>query len=191
MQRLSLGLVAAFVLLGAITGCKPDAPATTGIKKEIGSATAPEARAVDLEKAIKDQKGKVVLVDCWATWCPPCVKKFPHLVQTSQKYADKGLVCMGVCMDKYGDEDAYSQDKVLKFLRDKGADFPNLIVADPRADDQELKKLLGDYSLIPFMALFDRNGRRVWTSDERPMLTGEKLDAKLDAKIETLLAEQP
>jgi hypothetical protein len=92
-----------------------------------------------------------------------------------------------VCMDKYGDEDAYSQDKVLKFLRDKGADFPNLIVADPRADDEALKKLLGNYVVIPFMALFDRNGRRVWTSDERPMLT----DEKLDAKIETLLAEQP
>jgi thiol-disulfide isomerase/thioredoxin len=187
MQRISFRLVAAFAILGAITGCKPDAPPATGIKNEIGSATAREVRAVDLEKAITDLKGKVVLVDCWATWCPPCVKRFPHLVQTYQKYADKGLVCMGVSMDKYGNPDAYSQDKVLKFLRDKGAEFPNLIVADPMADDLELKKLLGDYSSIPFMALFDRNGRRVWTSDERPMLT----DDQIDAKIETLLADKP
>lgn len=180
MRHILFRIVAALAIFGVIVGCKPDAPPAT----ETGVAT--EARAADLEKAIKDQTGKVVLVDCWATWCAPCVKKFPHLVQTHQKYADKGLVCMGVCMDKYGDGE-YSRDAVLKFLKDKGADFPNLIVVDPKTDDDQLKKLLGDYAAIPYMALFDRNGRRVWTSDERPKLK----DDELDKKIESLLADMP
>lgn len=180
MRRIPLQIVAALAVSGAIAGCKHDVPAAAGA---IGAT---EARAADLEKAIQDQKGKVVLVDCWATWCAPCVKKFPHLVKTHQKYADKGLVCMGVCMDKYG-EGEYSRDTVLKFLKDKGAEFPNLIVVDPKTDDDQLKKRLGDYAAIPYMALFDRNGRRVWTSDERPKLN----DDELDKKIETLLADMP
>jgi thiol-disulfide isomerase/thioredoxin len=146
-----------------------------------------EARASEIEKAIHDQKGKVILVDCWATWCPPCVKKFPQLVETHKIYSDKGLACLGVCMDKYSNPDEYSKDKVFRFLTDKKATFPNLIVADPEADSAKLKKLLGDFSTIPFMALFDRNGRRVWTSDERPRL----MEDELDGKIESLLAEKP
>jgi thiol-disulfide isomerase/thioredoxin len=169
-------------LAAILTGCTANQQAAT-----VPVAEPIEARTPDVEKAIHDQKGKVVLVDCWATWCPPCVKRFPHLVETQKAYADKGLVCMGVCMDKYKDPEDYSKDKVFKFLKDKKAAFPNLIVIDPEADSTALKKLLGDYSTIPFMALFDRNGRRVWTSDERPRLT----DDELDGKIESLLAEKP
>jgi len=187
MRSIPLQLAAALVLAGTLMGCKPETSSTTGIKTGTGAAIATEARASDVEKAIKDQKGKVVLVDCWATWCPPCVKRFPHLVETHEKYAARGLACLGVCMDKYGDPDEYSQEKVLKFLKAKGADFPNLIVVDPKADDEALKKLLGNYAAIPYLALFDRNGRRVWSEDERPRLN----DEQIDKKIETLLAEQP
>lgn len=44
-------------------------------------------------------KGKLVLVDFWATWCPPCVREVPHLVEASAKYKDKGLVVVGVSLD--------------------------------------------------------------------------------------------
>jgi hypothetical protein len=47
--------------------------------------------------------------------------------------------------------------------------------------------LLGDFSAIPYMCLFDRSGRRVWASDTLPRLT----DAQIDKKIETLLADKP
>jgi hypothetical protein len=65
--------------------------------------------------------------------------------------------------------------------------FPNLSFVDPKRYDDQLMTRLGDYAAIPYMALFDRNGRRVWTSDERPKLN----DDELDKKIETLLADMP
>jgi thiol-disulfide isomerase/thioredoxin len=179
MRRTIWLLLPAFGLLGALVGCSADEPAK--------GVDVSEVRAADLEKAIKDQKGKVVVIDCWATWCAPCVKSFPHLVEMHKKYAEKGLVCMSLSMDKYGDEDAYKKEKVLKFLQEKKATFPNFIVAEPKKDEEALLKLLGDYSAIPYMVIFDRTGRRVWTSDEGPKIK----DAELEKKIEELLAEKP
>jgi thiol-disulfide isomerase/thioredoxin len=148
--------------------------------------TAAEVRATDLSTALQKEKGKVVLIDCWATWCVPCVKKFPHLVELHKKYAEKGLVCMSVSMDKYGDEDGYQREKVVKFLKDKGATFPNFIVTEPKKDEEALIKLLGDYSAIPYMTLFDRSGKRVWTSDDKKLT-----DEQLDKLIEEHLSEKP
>ena len=44
-------------------------------------------------------KGKLVLIDFWATWCPPCVREVPHLVEANEKYGEKGLVILGVTLD--------------------------------------------------------------------------------------------
>ena len=120
-----------------------------------------EVREPALAEGLEAQKGKVVLLDCWATWCVPCVKKFPHLVELHKKYAEKGLVCMSLSMDKFGDADDYKQEKVLKFLKDKSAAFPNYIVAEPKKDEDSLMKLIGDFSAIPYMVMFDRSGRRI------------------------------
>lgn len=163
----------ALVGLALLTGTAADEPGK-GID-------AVDARVADIQKAFADHKGKVVLVDCWATWCAPCVKKFPHLVELHKKYADKGLVCVSISMDKYGDEDDYKKEKVVKFLKDKGATFPNFIVAEPKKDEEALIKILGDYTAIPYMVMFDREGKKVWTSD------GEKLD---DEKLAKLIEEQ-
>ncbi|MFO0823274.1 MAG: TlpA disulfide reductase family protein [Gemmataceae bacterium] len=164
--------------IGVVLGKAADEPAK--------AVTATEVRAPDLKKALADQKGKVVLVDCWATWCGPCVKKFPHLVELHKKYADKGLVCMSLSMDKFGlDDDEYSKEKVVKFLKDKGATFPNFIVLEPKKDGDALMKILGDFEAIPYMVMYDRTGKLVWTSDK------EKLDdEKLDKMIEMELAKK-
>jgi thiol-disulfide isomerase/thioredoxin len=151
-----------------------------------GGVTVQEIRAAELEKAIKDQKGKVVLVDCWATWCPPCVRDFPHLVERHKKYSDKGLVCMSLAMDKLGGGE-YDKNAVLSFLTSKGATFQNFIAIEPGQDKPQLNNLLGDFSSIPTMVLFDRNGRRVWTSGTLPNLN----HAQVDLKIESLLADRP
>jgi thiol-disulfide isomerase/thioredoxin len=167
---------AAATVGAVLTGCAAD---------EVKGVDVAEVRAADFEKALKDQKGKVVVIDCWATWCAPCVKKFPHLVEMHKKYADKGLVCMSLSLDKAGvDEADYKKDKVLKFLKDKGAAFPNFIVVEPEKDEEAFKKLIGDYVGIPYMVIFDRTGKKVWTSDE-------KLDAKqLEKFIEQELAKK-
>jgi len=182
MRRVSILYPAlAVAFLATLAGCATVEP----VKSDGVGVDATEVRATDLEKAFKEQKGKVILVDCWATWCGPCVKKFPHFVATHKKYADKGLVCMSICLDKSNVPEEYTKEKVLKFLKDKGATFPNFIVIEPRKDAEALDKLVGDLSAIPYMTMFDRAGKRVWASDEKPLK-----DDQLDTLIEEQLAKK-
>ena len=154
-----------------------------GCAADDSKVTVNDSNAADFTKALKEYKGKVVVVDCWATWCAPCVKKFPHLVEMHNKYADKGLVCVSVSMDKYGDSDDYKQEKVLKFLKDKKAEFPNFILADPKKDEEGYMKLLGDFSAIPYMVIFDRSGKKVWSSDQKPKLDDEQLEKLIEDEL--------
>jgi thiol-disulfide isomerase/thioredoxin len=157
--------------------------AAFGCRADDSKVTVTDANAADFTKAIKEHKGKVVVVDCWATWCAPCVKKFPHLVEMHKKYADKGLVCVSLSMDKYGDLDEYKKEKVLKFLKDKNADFPNFILADPKKDEEGYQKLLGNFDAIPYMVVFDRAGNKVWSSDQKPKLDDEQLEKLIEDQL--------
>ena len=143
--------------------------------------TATEARADAVDAAIKSYTDKVVVVDFWATWCVPCVKKFPHLVAMHRKYADRGLVCVSVSLDKLGAADEYSKDKVLAFLKGQGAAFPNFVATDPVADEKPLAATFGpDHQLLPYLVIFDKAGRRAWNSSDGPKLTDEQLDKKVE-----------
>ena len=93
-------------------------------------------------------RGKVVVVDFWASWCVPCRRSFPWLNQMHEKYADDGLVIVGVNMDA-SDTDAQT------FL----AEFPALfqIINDPDGD------LAREYDVIamPSSYVIDRDGKQV------------------------------
>jgi thiol-disulfide isomerase/thioredoxin len=67
---------------------------------------------------LSDYRGKVLVVDFWATYCPPCVRQVPQLAQLSKKYRDKGLEVIGLTSDEEAD-----QKNVVKFLKDAGADY--------------------------------------------------------------------
>ncbi len=137
-----------------------------------------EVRVAEFEKALAGYKGKVVVVDSWATWCAPCVKKFPHLVELHNTFADKGLVCVSLSMDKLSNVKNYKKQTVLEFLKDKKATFPNFIAALPKTEEDEWVKLLGECTALPYMVVFSRTGKNVWNSDDGPKLTEEEL-AKL------------
>ena len=66
--------------------------------------------------SLADLKGKVVLIDFWATWCPPCVASIPSLNALAQKYHDKGFVILGVNVDAMH-EDVQEAKKVLPLVR--------------------------------------------------------------------------
>jgi thiol-disulfide isomerase/thioredoxin len=104
----------------------------------------------DLKAAIKAQQGKVVVIDFWATWCPPCVKEFPNLVEIHQKFPASEVVCMSLTFDK-----AKSKDKALKFLKDKKATFANYFFDEPMKVAQEH----WNFSAIPVVAVYDRTGK--------------------------------
>jgi thiol-disulfide isomerase/thioredoxin len=67
-------------------------------------------------------KGKVILLDFWATWCPPCFEAIPHLNEMMDKYGREGFVIIGVCHPT-------GVQKMAAVVKDKGIRFP--VVADP------------------------------------------------------------
>jgi thiol-disulfide isomerase/thioredoxin len=176
MPRLLAGAAPLLVMLTVLVGCGNDEPAKP--------VTVAEVSAAEFESALKAMKGNVVLVDCWATWCGPCVKKFPQLVELHKKFADKGLTCVSLSMDKFSDPDDYKKEKVLDFLKEKKATFPNFIVVNPKKDEEPLTKLIGDFSAIPYMVMFDRSGKKVWSSDENPKITNPQLEKLIELELE-------
>src|SRR5438045_1206112 len=67
----------------------------------VGDQPALKAKATNGSSVnLEQMHGKLVLIDFWATWCGPCMQEAPHMVQINQKYASKGLVLIGVSLDR-------------------------------------------------------------------------------------------
>jgi len=96
---------------------------------------------------LKEQRGKVVLLNFWATWCPPCRKEMPDLETLYQQFKDQGLVILAI-----SDEDA---GKVKPFIEQQRVTYP--ILLDPGRKVNELFQIKG----IPKTFVYDRNGKLV------------------------------
>lgn len=164
--------VLAAVAAAVVAGCNPaPAPAPSG------PVTVTDATFATLDAAIKSHAGKVVLVDFWATWCGPCVETFPDFVELHQKYADRGLVCVSVSLDKAADDLA-----VIGFLREQRAAFPNYHWKNYRDERPEFQKHFLFRGSIPHKVAFDRAGTLVWDG------TSQRLsDRGLDELVRRLL----
>ena len=103
--------------------------------------------------ALSGLKGKVVLLDFWATWCKPCVRTMPDLQKLHEKHAAKGLTVVGISVDDKG------AAAVRPFLaKNRSLTYPMLL--DSRADAAAAYRVRA----IPALFLLDRNGRimRQW-----------------------------
>ena len=122
--------------------------------------TAVDGREIDLA----DWRGKYVLVDFWASWCPDCLREMPDVLTAYQKYHDKGFEVVGVSMDR-------DQAAMLSFLKKHGIPWPQQY--DGQAWDSSVAVKYGVKG-IPEMWLLDRGGRVVATG-----VHGSQLEAKL------------
>jgi thiol-disulfide isomerase/thioredoxin len=121
--------------------------------------TALDGSAVDLSKL----RGKVVLVDFWATWCPPCVAETPKVVAAYEKYHGVGLEIVGISLDK-------DKDALQKYVTDNKMPWPQFF--DGQGWDNQFAKRFGIDS-IPAMWLVGKDGKVV------TMDAGGDLDANI------------
>ncbi len=111
---------------------------------------APAFELKDLEgKTVKlsDFKGKVVLLNFWATWCPPCREEIPDLVALQNEYKDKGLVVLGVSLDQNGPA------QVKSFVSRMKINYPVVI------GDEKMAMSYGSIQAIPTTFYIDRAGK--------------------------------
>ena len=99
--------------------------------------------------SISAHRGKVVLVDFWATWCPPCREEVPNVVAVYKKYHDKGFDIVGVSLDQ-------DKQKMLDFTKQNGMTWQQYF--DGRGWDN---KIAGQYGIesIPTMFVLDGTGK--------------------------------
>lgn len=91
-------------------------------------------------------KGKVVVVDFWATWCPPCIKEIPGYIALQEKHGKDGLVIIGISLDRKG------AAVVKPFMVKYGINYPIVI------GDQDTVAAFGGFNAIPTTFLINRDG---------------------------------
>jgi thiol-disulfide isomerase/thioredoxin len=90
-------------------------------------------------------RGKVVLLDFWATWCPPCRKEIPHFNQLYAKYRDQGLMIVGLALDENAAD-------VTAFSRQLAIEYPLALAS------KEVQQQFGGIEVYPTAFLVDREG---------------------------------
>jgi thiol-disulfide isomerase/thioredoxin len=91
-------------------------------------------------------KGKAVLINFWATWCPPCRFEIPSLMELYSSYNNKGLEIVGLSIDQGG------IDTVLPFIREKKINYPVALV------DRDILSKFDEIIAVPTSYLLDQNG---------------------------------
>jgi thiol-disulfide isomerase/thioredoxin len=127
--------------------------------------------AAGSEQPLAQWKGKVVVVNFWATWCVPCREEMPEFVKAQAELGGRGLQFVGIAIDEPA--------KVQAFATELGLNYPALIGGYGAI---ELSKTLGNrLGALPFTVVIDRNGRYVHTQ------LGPLKEARLRAIIDQLL----
>jgi thiol-disulfide isomerase/thioredoxin len=124
---------------------------------------------------LADYKGKVVVLDFYATWCEPCRAETPRLVQLQKQFEQKGLQVIGLNVGGADD-----RDEVPGFAKEFGIQYP---LGFP--DDEYADSLLGDNQNIPQAFVFDRGGNLV----KRFVGYSEQSGADLDRVIQQTLMQ--
>jgi thiol-disulfide isomerase/thioredoxin len=125
------------------------------------SFTALDGRAVDLAKL----RGKVVLIDFWATWCVPCIAELPNVKQAYAAYHDRGFEVIGIALDRQAD-----RQKLIDFVAKHELPWPQYFDGKYWQTEPAVKYAV---KAIPAMFLLDQNGKVVSTNARGELLEKE------------------
>ncbi|MDP8229834.1 MAG: TlpA disulfide reductase family protein [Candidatus Gorgyraea atricola] len=123
----------------------------SGINKvpEVVYRPAPDFALLDIngnETTLSNLKGNIVILDFWATWCPPCKAEIPHFIELQDEYRDEGLEIIGISFD-------WNAERILGgFAEENGINYTLLIGTD------EVSDLYGGIMSLPTTFVIDRDG---------------------------------
>lgn len=175
-----------------IVGCEQTSSRETardesGDKQAVALNGEAELRVVDrigYDAAIAEHRGKVVLVDFWATWCLPCVEQFPHTIELAERFGERGLAVITVSFDE-----PLELEHVNGFLNShRTAGVTNLISrfgTSPRS----MEAFEIPSGAVPYYKLYDREGRLRHSFGIDPGAKEQFSLDDIDAAVDRLLTE--
>jgi cytochrome c biogenesis protein CcmG, thiol:disulfide interchange protein DsbE len=134
-----------FLLLSALIGCRSSAPKP----RAKAGGEAPDFTITDIQGkklSLADYKGKVVLLDFWATWCAPCLEEIPHFITMQEKLGAQGFQAIGISMDD-------GPKPVEKFYAEHKLNYPVAV------GDSTLADSYGGILGLPVTFVINRDGQ--------------------------------
>jgi thiol-disulfide isomerase/thioredoxin len=159
---LKLAAITGVAVLLALVGCGPGTQRQAA-KESGGAAPETSLQIPTLEgtnASIDQYKGKVVLVNFWATWCAPCRIEIPWLIEFNQKYGPKGLVILGVAMDDEGKKIVQPYVQTQRFDVNGHPEAMNyqILLGNTKIADK-----FGGILGMPTSMLYSRDGKKIKT----------------------------
>lgn len=153
---MKIGLWMMLAALAVLPGCGDGKASSPAVAQGAESGAVFSAVFPDLagkEQPLKQWQGKVMVLNFWAPWCPPCREEVPDFIGLQDKYRDRGVVFVGVAIDE--------AQSVQSFVDETGINYPILLGG---MNGVELSSKVGNrLGGLPFTAVIDRSGTIVST----------------------------
>ncbi|GIX07774.1 MAG: hypothetical protein KatS3mg115_2177 [Candidatus Poribacteria bacterium] len=187
-------LIVGVLLLSAMGGgCRSSepasssqaAPAATPSSATMKAPSAPAVPTVDaagIQQLLEERRGKVVVLNFWATWCGPCKEEMPHFQRLVERYGDQGVTVVAVSFD----DPATLESHVIPFIQQTGYPFEFFLKADTPGDQYAAFIESVDPNWpgnVPTTIIYDRAGNK------RAVFYEQIDEATLEAAVRPLLNE--
>jgi len=149
MMRALLVVLVAFLALaaGVMARSRQGETPPTATTVDLAALSFPDLNGQSLRMDL--WKGKILVVNFWATWCPPCLEEMPAFVKLQEEYGNKGLQFVGIAID--------DGDSVKDYLKATPVNYP-ILIGENGGEDWAAS--LGNHAhVLPFSAVFDPGGK--------------------------------